>query len=290
MSYLEQVIKASGGHAAPMENLEEEIPEGYHRMPDGTIMKDSEHQDEAALEKESGDPCWKGYVQLGMKMKNGKQVPNCVPIGEAQVFDDHEAPSLTASGAPVISFNRSVEQALQERVVEHNANFQDLPDRQINLKTLKAVYRRGAETFSTSRAVSNSRDSWAMKRVSAFLHLSTIGSAKNSAYSIDNDLLAFGHPQAAMSDSVGLTASGYDEYLDSEVEVKILAQDEYSSVEKAIYSIAEYSGLGYDVIPSIRAAWIRGVKSGEDPFERASSLAVQLYDSQDADLLPKRGN
>lgn len=25
------------------------------------------------------DPCWKGYKQLGMKDKNGKQVPNCIP-------------------------------------------------------------------------------------------------------------------------------------------------------------------------------------------------------------------
>jgi hypothetical protein len=24
-------------------------------------------------------PCWKGYEQFGMKMKNGKQVPNCIP-------------------------------------------------------------------------------------------------------------------------------------------------------------------------------------------------------------------
>jgi hypothetical protein len=25
------------------------------------------------------DPCWKGYKQIGMKKKNGKQVPNCIP-------------------------------------------------------------------------------------------------------------------------------------------------------------------------------------------------------------------
>ena len=29
------------------------------------------------------NPCWEGYVQLGMKEKNGKQVPNCVPAKEA---------------------------------------------------------------------------------------------------------------------------------------------------------------------------------------------------------------
>jgi len=27
-------------------------------------------------------PCWKGYKQIGMKEKNGKEVPNCVPIDE----------------------------------------------------------------------------------------------------------------------------------------------------------------------------------------------------------------
>jgi hypothetical protein len=25
-------------------------------------------------------PCWTGYVQKGYKIKNGKKVPNCVPV------------------------------------------------------------------------------------------------------------------------------------------------------------------------------------------------------------------
>ena len=36
------------------------------------------------LKKKKGDPCWKGYVQVGTKMKNGKEVPNCVPIDKAE--------------------------------------------------------------------------------------------------------------------------------------------------------------------------------------------------------------
>jgi len=28
---------------------------------------------------ENENPCWKGYKQVGMKTKNGKEVPNCVP-------------------------------------------------------------------------------------------------------------------------------------------------------------------------------------------------------------------
>lgn len=31
---------------------------------------------------EEKDPCWDGYKQLGMKKKNGKDVPNCVPVKE----------------------------------------------------------------------------------------------------------------------------------------------------------------------------------------------------------------
>lgn len=93
--YLETVIKASGGYAAPVENLDEdkkEAPEGYHYMPDGTLMKDSEHEDEAALEKDSDDPCWEGYVQVGMKKgKNGDMVPNCVPMDSSIVSRDTAA-------------------------------------------------------------------------------------------------------------------------------------------------------------------------------------------------------
>ena len=29
--------------------------------------------------KETSDPCWKNYKMVGMKDKNGKKVPNCVP-------------------------------------------------------------------------------------------------------------------------------------------------------------------------------------------------------------------
>lgn len=34
----------------------------------------------ANMKKESDDPCWDGYQQVEMKKKNGKEVPNCVPV------------------------------------------------------------------------------------------------------------------------------------------------------------------------------------------------------------------
>ena len=39
---------------------------------------------------ENKGPCWPGYKQVGTKMKNGKQVPNCVPIDEADMAASKE--------------------------------------------------------------------------------------------------------------------------------------------------------------------------------------------------------
>lgn len=35
------------------------------------------------------EACWKGYQQYGMKEKDGRQVPNCVPIQEAESYCPH---------------------------------------------------------------------------------------------------------------------------------------------------------------------------------------------------------
>jgi hypothetical protein len=42
---------------------------------------------EAKVNEEN--PCWKGYEQIGMKTKNGKEVPNCVPKNESIKLTDN---------------------------------------------------------------------------------------------------------------------------------------------------------------------------------------------------------
>ena len=34
------------------------------------------------LQEKDNNPCWGGYEMIGMKKKDGKEVPNCVPIEE----------------------------------------------------------------------------------------------------------------------------------------------------------------------------------------------------------------
>jgi hypothetical protein len=45
---------------------------------------------------EAKDPCWKGYKQIGMKKKGGKQVPNCVPERKT-IFSELESLNEIAS-------------------------------------------------------------------------------------------------------------------------------------------------------------------------------------------------
>jgi hypothetical protein len=54
-----------------------------------------------ASQNEEADPCWTGYKQIGMKMKKGKKVPNCVPeeyTGAEKVSKDKNDPSSRFEG------------------------------------------------------------------------------------------------------------------------------------------------------------------------------------------------
>jgi hypothetical protein len=76
-------------------------------------------------------------------------------------------------------------------------------------------------------------------------------------------------------------------YYKEELSVNLKDFSEYESPETAIIALAEFSGLGYEIIPALRASWLRGVNSGEEPYSRAKNLAEYTYNSSDADLLPQ---
>ena len=42
-------------------------------------MKNKKENIQKLSDQKSDDPCWDGYKKEGMKTKNGKKVPNCVP-------------------------------------------------------------------------------------------------------------------------------------------------------------------------------------------------------------------
>jgi hypothetical protein len=57
-------------HITNSENYISQAASNYHEYGDSNEQKVNE-----------AGPCWKGYKQVGMKMKDGKEVPNCVPEG-----------------------------------------------------------------------------------------------------------------------------------------------------------------------------------------------------------------
>jgi hypothetical protein len=189
----------------------------------------------------------------------------------------------SAAGGKKIVFSERTETALRNKVKEHNEKAP--AGRKATLPTLKAVYRRGAGAYSSSHRPGKTRDQWAMARVNAYLRLLRSGRPSNPNYKQDNDLLPAAHPRSSRDSKSGVTASAA---AIDELFIEILGEDDYESPEHAIVAMAEFSGLGYEVIPALKAAWLRAVDSREDPFSRALDLATSVYNSQDADLLPHR--
>ena len=58
-------------HITNSENYISQAASNYHEYGDSNEQKVNK-----------AGPCWKGYKQVGMKTKNGREVPNCVPEGK----------------------------------------------------------------------------------------------------------------------------------------------------------------------------------------------------------------
>jgi hypothetical protein len=188
----------------------EPAPEGYHYMPDGTLMKDSEHDNEAAVKKRT-------KAQTPAPKKD-------------RISGSKKNPKGSAADGKKITFSKEVEKALQNKVTEHNKTASS--GRKASLRMLKAVYRRGAGAFSTSHRPGKTRGQWAMARVNAFLRLLKSGKPSKSAYVQDNDLLPSGHPRATKGKASveSLIAGGV-----------VLIQEEQDLAE-AIYEVVQKHG------------------------------------------------
>jgi hypothetical protein len=191
-------------------------------------------------------------------------------------------PKGSASGGKKITFSKKTEATLRDKVEKHNEKAPE--GRKATLGMLKAVYRRGAGAFSSSHRPGMTRDGWAFARVNAFLRLLKSGRPANPNYKQDNDLLPAKHPRSSKGEN-SIVASGAE--LDG-LDIELRDEHDYESPEHAIFALAELSGEGYELIPALRAAWLRGIRDKESPFARAAVLASALHNSKDADLLPRQ--
>jgi hypothetical protein len=76
-----------------LEDAIDPITEEIEIEEDADILKSMDEEDDEEENDEDDHydndlkKCWKGYVQRGMKEKNGKMVPNCVPVKKALAED-----------------------------------------------------------------------------------------------------------------------------------------------------------------------------------------------------------
>jgi hypothetical protein len=75
------------------------------------------------------DPCWKGYQQVGMKTKNGKQVPNCVPE------------SVNESSLSDIDIIAQEAKDFRDFVKEFYKEYKDFPKTKESMKWLEGIYK-----------------------------------------------------------------------------------------------------------------------------------------------------
>ena len=175
-----------------------------------------------------------------------------------------------------MTFGPRAEERLNERVRQFNTR--QPAYRHADMDSVRTVYRRGA--VSASGPVS--RDAVGTARVDAYLHLLRYGKPSNPKYTVDNDLLPVTHELSTAGEQA-LVASA----IVTELAMPTLPENNRTNREQTILALTEYMGLGYEAEAAVRASWMRAVRDGEDPFSRATELAIRKYDSRDSDLLPR---
>lgn len=213
--------------------------------------------------------------------------PRSTKNSAAIFVDGHQVPAE-------ILFDPEIEEELDKKVEKFNER---APlDKKLSFSTLKAVYRRGALSYPDVNRSGRSREEWAMDRTKAFIRLFSAGKSSNPAYTHDNDLLLPSHPEFLRSEAT-MVASGqsisnsidHAEYVETQLQPDVRSKtSDYTSVSDAILSLTEISGLGYGAEVAFKAAWMRAINEGSDPYARVKTLALNTYNSPDADLLPEK--
>lgn len=222
---------------------------------------------------------WQMSASLGVDGNVGKSPADLLVDG--QLHSGHDIVMLADGGSQSrdLVYPDKVEFALTQMMDAHNRT--SSPQKQVAFDHVKAVYRRGAMAHMQSGdSPRESFDLAGMRRVSEYLSAVKSGPSSKMSSAADKDLL----PSSRGGNS-SVTASAARAR--AELAVTLVPSEEYSSPDEAVFALAEFSGRGYDMIPRLRAAWKRGVDASESGYERAKDLAIRLYDSKDADLLPK---
>jgi len=97
------------------------------------------------LREEVNEACWKGYKQVGGKMKNGKMVPNCVPVKEAA--------NAAQQAAIAIAMKKAGKKPKNEEVEQLDERGEDSKGYKRSTESGAGLTRKGAKHFGVKTAV-----------------------------------------------------------------------------------------------------------------------------------------
>ena len=104
-----------------------------------------------------------------------------------------------------------IEKALKKKVEDHNASV-TAASKKTNLRTLKAVFKRGVGAYNTNpqsvRPTVRSADQWGLARVNSFIYALKNGKFRSGKH--DTDLFPSGHPLSSKKQEK--KQEGYDDY------------------------------------------------------------------------------
>jgi hypothetical protein len=80
--------------------------------------------DQFSLNEEGqlNEGCWEGYKRVGSKMKNGKKVPNCVPVNEAKNLAQQAAIAIAMKKAGKKPKNESEKEMYEAMEIDESKN------------------------------------------------------------------------------------------------------------------------------------------------------------------------
>lgn len=124
---------------APAEAPAEEV-EASEECPKGVNCQDGEVN--------LKEPCWEGYEQIGTKMVDGKEVPNCVPVKaeeeeEVEMSVEEEAPSMD---------QKEPKKVVESTTTQVETYFAEHEKIQVEFTEAKAKWEAERKEFETIKA------------------------------------------------------------------------------------------------------------------------------------------
>jgi len=127
------------------------------------------------------DPCWKGYKQVGMKTKNGKEVPNCVPVSEAWMWE------LVDELAE--DFDFLTQEDLEDVIIEAMVEIEDdveMLDEALDMMSSYDVYPLFEDYYAAAAA--KSKENAAKPEVKAAVRRARVEKVKTAAKAVGSTL------------------------------------------------------------------------------------------------------